>query len=181
MVSEGQDGKPHCAPMGPVVDEALRTWLLRPFQSSQTFQNLRRNSRCAFHVTDDVRLIVDLVLGGNPDLEFEWCEDVWILKTACQWYHLKIQKWDTSSPRSEARASLISRGDMRPFWGWNRAKHAVLEATILVTRLHLLDQEFVEQEFERLESPIEKTAGESELDAWSMLRNHLAGYDWSGQ
>src|SRR6478752_2855462 len=48
------DGTVNIAPMGPIVDEDWRRLLFRPFQSSQTFANLRRTGRGVFHVTDDV-------------------------------------------------------------------------------------------------------------------------------
>ena len=62
---------------------------------------------------------------------------------------------------------------MRDFFGFNRAKHAVLEATILATRLHLLPIEQVRSEFERLRSPVEKTAGPVELEAWRILNDYV--------
>ena len=164
--------------MGPVVDESLSNWLLRPFQSSQTFQNLQRHPHCIFHTTDNVLQIVSLILGQPLEFEFEPTSEGWLLQSACHWYELEIRSWDTSQPRSEAKAMLVRDGDLRPFWGWNRAKHAVLEATILMTRLHLLDRSYVEQEFDRLAIPVEKTAGPNEEKAWSMLNEHLSNHHW---
>ena len=42
------DGTVNISPMGPIVDAALTRLELRPFQTSTTFQNLRRTGRACF-------------------------------------------------------------------------------------------------------------------------------------
>ena len=58
---------------------------------------------------------------------------------------------------------------MRPFLGLNRAQAAVLEAAILVSRLHMLPRAKVERELGYLAIAIDKTAGEAEREAWGWL------------
>jgi hypothetical protein len=53
--------------------------------------------------------------------------------------------------------------------GFNRAKSAVLELAILVSRLHMLPPEKVDAEIKYLEIAIEKTAGNEEREAWNWL------------
>ena len=174
LTTEDLTGTPHLAPMGPVVDDGLTTWLLRPFQSSTTFKLLRRNPICVFHVVDDVLMLVQAALGQPSEVACEQHESGgWIIPTACHWYQLRVTDWNVNDARSEAWAVVEDSGVLRPFWGWNRAKHAVLEATILVTRLHLLGHEAVANEFDRLENAVEKTAGTRELQAWHILRTRL--------
>lgn len=155
--------------MGPVVDATLENWTLRPFQTSNTFKLLQGHPYGVFHVIDEVLLIVRAALQVPQDLEFEEIDQGWVLKSACHWYQLQIVDWNVSDLRSEARAKVIAQGTLRPFWGWNRAKHSVLEATILMTRLHLLEREFVSAELARLAPAIEKTAGPSEKEAWRII------------
>lgn len=176
LTTEDLDGRPHLAPMGPVVDPMLEDWLLRPYQTSKTFSHLRRNPICVFHIVDDALTVVQTVLKQPTDLPLRRQNSGWILESACHWYQLRVQVWDVSNARSEASAVVESKGVLRPFWGWNRAKHAVLEATILITRLHLMPKVQVEQEFERLRSSVEKTAGPSEQRAWQLLVEYLADY-----
>ena len=64
-------------------------------------------------------------------------------------------------------------GRLNDFLGFNRAKHAVLEAAILATRVHLLKREHIMQEYERLQIPVEKTAGAAELEAFALLRDFV--------
>lgn len=182
MVTVAQDGRPHVAPMGPVVSPDLDQWTLRPFQTSTTFKNLRRHGHCVFHVTDDVLPIVKTALGLPFEFEFEIDSETAdqaavmrapIIKTACRWFRLSIADWNVSQPRSELRAELHSQGSLRDFWGWNRAKHAILEGTILATRRHMLEPGVLAIELQRLKSAVEKTAGPRELQAWQVLNDFL--------
>ncbi len=184
LTTTNEDGTPHVAPMGPVVDADLKSWTLRPFQSSATFRLLRRDPNCVFHVVDDVVPVVQAALGLCVDLEFarrpslvggqlDAEQGVWVIPTACHWYHLRIAAWDVSQPRSEAIASVMQHQAMRPFWGWNRAKHAILEATILTTRLHLIERAIFAEELSRFAVIVEKTAGQREQQAWQLLTGYI--------
>lgn len=174
--------------MGPVVDAELTTWTLRPFASSTTYRLLRANPHCVFHVVDDVVPIVESALDMATSLSFaaysanvegeleETRVAVWTIPTACHWYHLEVTAWDVSQERSQATARVLEQRVLRPFWGWNRAKHAVLEATILATRLHLADRKSIDEDLARLESAVTKTAGPRELLAWRLLHDFFASH-----
>ena len=56
-----------------------------------------------------------------------------------------------------------------PFRGLNRAKAAVLEAAILVSRLSMLPREKIDGEIAYLRIAIDKTAGPEEREAWDWL------------
>jgi hypothetical protein len=60
-------------------------------------------------------------------------------------------------------------GTHAPFRGLNRAKAAVLEAAILVSRLSMLPRERIESEIAYLKIAVEKTAGPEEREAWDWL------------
>ena len=57
------DGTPHIAPMGPIVDGEFNVLLLRPFRTSTTYQNLKRTGQGVLHVTDDVELLARAAVG----------------------------------------------------------------------------------------------------------------------
>ncbi|MBX3420008.1 MAG: DUF447 family protein [Pirellulaceae bacterium] len=175
LTTTSADGSPHVAPMGPVVNQSLDQWLLRPFQTSTTFANLRRHSSCIFHVMDDVLPIVQAALSLPVDVSFEpAASGGWVIQSACHWYCLETGQWDLSQPRSQVPARVITSKVQRPFWGWNRAKHAVLEATILATRIHLTGHDAVRQELDRLDSAVLKTGGPRETAAWQLLREFVS-------
>ncbi len=170
-------GEINIAPMGPIVDESM-TWLhLRPFQTSQTFRNLKERPHGVFHVVDDVLLLARAAIGKlAPIPETFAAEKVTglVLASACRWYEFEIESLDATQDRTEIRARVVHVGRLRDVFGFNRAKHAVLEAAILATRLHLLPREEVARQLAALRSPVEKTAGPNELTAFQLVCDHVA-------
>ena len=64
---------------------------------------------------------------------------------------------------------VTKEGNLKPFKGYNRAQAAVLELSVLVSRLNMLPLEKVTSEMTYLQIAIDKTAGEHELEAWGWL------------
>jgi len=63
VVTQSERGEPNIAPMGPRVDRGI-TWLvLRPFQTAQTYRNLKATGCGVFHVVDDVELLARAAVG----------------------------------------------------------------------------------------------------------------------
>ena len=58
-----EDGSPHIAPMGPIVDAEFTQILLRPYRTSTTYQNLKRTGQGVLHVTDDVEMFARAAVG----------------------------------------------------------------------------------------------------------------------
>ena len=172
-------GELNIAPMGPIVDESM-TWLhLRPFQTSQTFRNLNERPQGVFHVVDDVLLLAKAAIGKlhTPSQTFA-AEKITgrVLASACRWYEFDIESLDATQDRTEIRARVVHVGRLRDVFGFNRAKHAVLEAAILATRLHLLPREEIERQLTALRSPVEKTAGPNELAAFQLVCDHITDF-----
>src|SRR3954470_8336448 len=63
VVTLAADGTPNIAPMGPKVDGGITRLVLRPFQSSQTYKNLKATGCGVFHVTDDIEMIAHAAVG----------------------------------------------------------------------------------------------------------------------
>jgi hypothetical protein len=61
----------------------------------------------------------------------------------------------------------------RAFQGFNRAQAAVIEAAILVSRLHMLPLEKIDRELEYLTIAIDKTSGPREQEAWGWLMTRI--------
>ena len=64
--------------------------------------------------------------------------------------------------------------EKRPFWGWNRAKHSILELAIIASRAQMLERAVIDDELNRHGIIIEKTAGPREMAAWELLKKHLS-------
>jgi hypothetical protein len=171
------DGGVNVSPMGPIVDNALDRLWLRPFQTSTTYRNLKRNGRGVFHVTDDVELLAQAAVGQpNPLPRFtpSPAGDQLILADACRWYAFEIESLDDTEERTSIVARVTDRGLLREFLGFNRAQHAVLEAAILATRIHLTGAAAVLAEYDRLQVAVEKTGAAPEQRAMAFLRAHVA-------
>jgi uncharacterized protein len=170
------DGTPHIAPMGPLVDAEFNRLLLRPFQTSSTYQNLKRTGAGVLHVTDDVELIARAAVGKLeqtlPLMPAQAVEGV-ILADACRWYAFQVESLDDRDERTRIVARVVDRGQLRDFFGFNRAKHAVVEAAILATRIGLLEPSHIRGELERLAVLIDKTGGRQEHRAFAFLQAHV--------
>jgi uncharacterized protein len=172
----GADRSPHIAPMGPIVDEHFERLLLRPFRTSVTYQNLKRSGQGVLHVTDDVELIARAAVGRLetlPPLRPAETIDGVILIGACRWYAFQVESIDDREERTAIAARVVDRGRLRDFFGFNRAKHAVIEAAIFATRIELLDANLILTEFGRLASPVAKTGGVEERRAFDFLRQYV--------
>ncbi len=183
MILEGicttlnEDGSANIAPMGPIIDAMPPSQLiLRPFQTSVTYGNLKRHGQGVFHVTDDVLLLAQAAvkrLRQQPALIPCQAVQGLILQDACRWYAFEVRSLDDSQPRTHIQAEVVASGRLRDFFGFCRAKHAVLEAAILATRVHLLPKEEILQELQRLTVIVQKTAGDQEQAAFSFLQAYL--------
>ena len=176
VVTLDSQGAANIAPMGPRVDRDLSRLVLRPFQTSQTWQNLK-HSRCGvFHVTDDVELLARAAVGClDPPpplvpLEHFSCPR---LADACRWLAFEVEHFDDQSERTKISCRVVASGFVRQFFGFNRAKHAVVEAAILATRVEILPADEIRREMARLAGPVSKTAGVQERRAFDFLRQYI--------
>jgi hypothetical protein len=84
-----------------------------------------------------------------------------------------VERLDDTQERTTIDCRVIAQGEVRPFFGFNRAKHAVLEAAILATRVGILPGEEICRELERLAIPVQKTAGHQERVAFALLQDYI--------
>ncbi len=170
-------GEVNLAPMGPIVAPDFSSFVLRPFQSSTTYRNLCGVRSGVLHVTDDVLLIAQAALNRLPQTpKTSPAAHVTgrVLADCCRWFEFVVDSIDDRAERTEIAARVVHTGRKRDFFGFNRAKHAVLEATILATRLHLLPRESITAELDRLRPLVEKTAGPQEQAAWDLVCSVIA-------
>jgi hypothetical protein len=164
------------APMGPRVDADFHRLVLRPFCTSQTYRNLKAHGEGVLHVTDDVLLLARAAIGTLdplPTLLPAARVRGFVLADACRYYEFRVQTLDDRQERAVAEAEVVHTARLRDFFGFNRAKHAVVEAAILATRLHLLPAEEVAAEYRKLAVLVEKTGGTQEHEAFALLRDHM--------
>ena len=170
------NGKINIAPMGPVVTGDLTDpqFTLRPFTSSTTYQNLSATNRAVIHVTDDVWLFAQAAVDAiDPDKAESLVQRIdggWApLKDCHRWFAVEIESTSGDEPRIDMHCKVVQSGVVRPFFGFNRAKHAVIETAILATRTHILDADDIAQQIANLTPLIDKTAGSDEHKAFDFL------------
>jgi hypothetical protein len=176
VTTRNPDGAPHLAPMGPRVEPDFARFVLRPFPTSGTYHNLLAHPEGVLHVTDDALLIAKAALGAAVPLPaLRPAESVggFVLVDACRHYEFVVRSVDDSGERVTIVAEVVRTVRQRDFWGFNRAKHAVVEAAILATRLHLLPPEEVAVEFRKLRVIVTKTGGPAEFEAMDFLEARL--------
>ncbi len=172
------DGRVNISPMGPRVDSQMRELLLRPYQTSTTYQNLKRTGQGVFHVTDDVWLLAQAAVGAPeplPELIRAEAVEGFILAGACRWYAFRVRELDDREARTNIVAEVVASGRLRDFFGFNRAKHAVVEAAILATRIGILPAQQIVDEMARLAVAVAKTGGPQEEKAFAFLKDYIGG------
>jgi len=171
-------GVVNIAPMGPHVDnESFSAITLKPFRSSRTYANLIQTGTAVVHVTDDVELIARAALGPVCDVGLTVpLLDRWHkLVDCCRWFAVEIESWQDDPLRPLAICNILHQGNQRPMFGFNRGKHAVIEAAILATRLEMLGRDEVRRQMSELAVWVQKTGGVSEHRAWALLESFVDG------
>ncbi|MDG1893563.1 MAG: DUF447 family protein [Fuerstiella sp.] len=176
LTSTNAAGQVNVAPMGPIVQGDFESLLLRPFRGSTTFSNLLETKTAVFHVVDRVDVIARAAVSRLEELPATVAATVVsgvVLADCCRWFEVEITDIDITNERSEMQARVVYTGQRRPFFGLNRARHAVIEAAILATRVHLLPREEIESALRFLTPAVAKTGGPAETDAFRMLQQHI--------
>jgi hypothetical protein len=172
LTTQNRAGVTNVAPMG--VEWGEDEIVIKPFLETTTFQNLRDSGVAVVNLTDDVMLFARAALDGG---EFATSPAVAVpgvvLDAACSWREVRVRALDATPPRARITATVVHRGVRREFLGFNRARHAVIEATILATRTHLMSAEVLRAELARLQVLVDKTAGPREREAMAFVTERV--------
>jgi hypothetical protein len=167
-------GVVNIAPMGVEWSGGDDSPVLKPFLETTTFRNVSATGVAVVNLVDDVRIFARAAI-SNP--EYAVVPAVAVrgvtLEAACSWRELTVRAIDDTPPRSRIETTIVHRGFRREFIGFNRARHAVLEAAIYATRVHMLERSFIETELARLQTIVDKTAGPAEHEAMTLLADYV--------
>ncbi len=160
------------APMGVVFVE--NSVLMRPFCSSRTFQNLRATRQAVVNITDNVLILTWTALGKKdvPHFPTKYVKG-YILADVCRYYEIEVEHLWAATPRAEVSCRILAEGRLRDFIGFNRAKHAVIEAAIMASRLHLLSRDQVREKLLEYRLIVEKTGSRQEKAAMEFIEKHM--------
>jgi uncharacterized protein len=163
------DGSVNCAAMG--VEWGERQIVIKPFRGTRTLRNLRATDAAVVNLTDDILLFSHAALGDpHPPTRPAAAIEGAVLEDACSWREVRVEAIDDGE-RARVTAEVVGGGSGREFLGFNRACHAVLEASILASRARLLDAAAIRGELDRLQVLVDKTAGPREREAMAYVRS----------
>ncbi len=179
VTTRSADGTINVAPMGPEIDpNRPQEFILKPFESSRTYENLARHGEGVFHITDDVLLLAQAVLGiANPPLQPARQVEGKRLSDCCRYLEFRVREFTQQGPRARITCDVLEEGNIREFFGLNRAKHAVVEAAIIVSRIGILPLADISQQMHSLQSLVDKTGAPSEREAFDLLRREVSRHE----
>jgi hypothetical protein len=180
VTTRSVDGSTQIVPLG--VREQGEFLVLAPFKPSTTLENLLRERCAVINYTDDVRIFAGC-LTGRYDWPLTPADQVPVnrLQDTLAHTEVRVETVEDDPVRSRFLCRPVHAAAHRPFSGFNRAQSAVIEAAILVSRLHLLPAEKIATEVGYLTIAIEKTAGPREQQAWQWLMEAIAACPGANQ
>lgn len=180
VTTMNREGGVHIAPFGITVEpDAL---VIAPFRPSTTLRNLEQAGVAVINLTDDVRVFAGC-LTGRRDWPTRPATRVAgaVLENALAHREVEVAEHVDDAERPRFRCRVVHEETHAPFRGFNRAQAAVIEAAVLVSRLHILPMEKIDREVAYLSIAVEKTAGPREREAWDWLMERIAYHKAAGR
>jgi uncharacterized protein len=170
VTSINPDGSVNCGAMG--VEWGTERIVIKPYRGTRTLRNLRATGAAVVNLTDDILLFSQAALGDphpptRPAADIEGA----VLADACSWREVRVEAIDDSAERARVDTVVVGGGSGREFLGPNRAAGAVLEASILASRVRVLPPEEIRAELDRLQVVVDKTGGPAEHAAMAYVRS----------
>jgi hypothetical protein len=167
-----ETGKPNFAPMGLIWGEESMT--VRPFRNTRTCRNLLSSGYGVANLTDDVLAFVQcgLYQAELPHFQAKVVPGV-VFQRTCLWLEMAVVSRGGGDDRAELRCRVLHEGRQRDFWGFCRARNAIIEAAILATRLALYDHKTVIERMLWYREIVDKTGGETERRAFQLIQDYI--------
>jgi hypothetical protein len=163
------DSSVNCGAMG--VEWGAELIVIKPYRGTRTLRNLRATGAAVVNLTDDMLLFSQAALGDpQPPTHAAASVEGAVLDDACSWREVRVNAIDDSAQRARVSTVVVGGGTGREFLGLNRARHAVLEASILASRVRMLEGEHIRAELRRLQVLVDKTGGPREREAMDYVR-----------
>jgi uncharacterized protein len=167
-----ENSKPNFAPMG--ISWGDDSVIVRPFRTSQTCRNLLSRGYGVANLSDNVLAFVqcalyDEILASFPAVTVPGV----IFQDTCSWLELEVVAIGGSEVRAEFRCRVLHRGRQKDFLGFCRARNAVIEATIMATRLDLCDRHRVSDILNQYMKVVDKTGSEIEKQAFQLVCKYV--------
>ena len=169
------ENNPHITPFGVHFEDV--NIIISPYKPSTTLNNILATQFAVINMTDDVRVFAGALTGHTswPLLPVNDCAGYRLADCLA---HMVLQLIAVRG--DETRPQLVMRTvyseNHASFQGFNRAQAAVVELSVLASRLDRLPKDKVMSEKAYLQIAIDKTAGERELEAWTWLVDKIDNF-----
>jgi uncharacterized protein len=165
-------GNPNFAPMGIGWEDEFA--IVRPFRNTQTCRNLLSTGCGVANLADDVLAYVQCALYDAvlPHFPAKTVRGV-IFKEACSWRELMLESQSGTEDRAEFCCRVLHSGRQKDFLGFRRASNAVIEATIMATRLQLLDPHAGREWLAHFAKIVDKTGDVAERQAFQLVHDYI--------
>jgi len=171
-------GQPNFAPMGVIIKE--KTVRICPYKTGHTYKNLKATGRGVVNITDNVLLFAKTVAADPPldSLATKMVPGV-RLRDVCSLLEVVVTGFSEDDERGDFFCQIVNKEIINEFKGFNRAKHAVLEAAILVSRARFFSPQEIRRKIEGFREIVIKTGGEDEKTAFQILSDSIPGPEQS--
>jgi len=176
VTTKNLDGTIKISPLGIYIEGHILK--IRPFKPSVSFDNILRNKSGVINYIDDVRIFASCIVKKNIKFDSKQAKviDCSVLKDAVSHTEFVIEKIEDDNTRPTIICKPVHEETHRMYYGFNRAKSAVIELCILASRLGIIEDKKILDEIKYLEISIDKTAGEREKEAWEWLIDYIKEY-----
>lgn len=168
ITSIGNNGYVHLSPMGVHIEG--EHFVIMPFKPSTTLDHILTTHSAVMNHTDDVRVFAGCLTDHR---DWPLVDTIHIsgkrLADCLAHQELELIEIEDDEQRPRLICKLVHQQNHKPFQGFNRAQHSVIEAAILISRLSMLPRDKIRSELDYLQIAIDKCAGDRELEAWDWL------------
>jgi hypothetical protein len=184
VTTQTASGELNVAPMGPRFPNPFDwsaplggMFRLSPFEPSRTLQNLQSTRVGVLNFTDNVLMLAQMALKSEP-IQWPQCRPAkrvpgQCLQDAARCWEFEVVALINDGPRWHCDCRIVNVIEQRPMVVFNRAMHAVIEATILATRIGIVPDELIRQQINALTPLVEKTAGPEQWAAWNWVEQWI--------
>ena len=169
------ENNPHITPFGVHFED--ENIIISPYKPSNTLNNILATKFAVMNMTDDVRVFAGALTGHtNWSLLPVNVHAGYRLADCLAHTVLQLIAVRDDETRPQLVMQAVCSENHQSFQGFNRAQAAVVELSILASRLDKLPKDKVMTEKAYLQIAIDKTAGERELEAWAWLVDKIDNF-----
>ena len=181
VTTKSAAGTPNAAPIGIITtadDDGARAHQVKLYRGSQTLANVLETGTLAANVTSDAVLFVETAFDDLPRECFTDFAGLPVLREAASWIIFTSELVEERPQYLRfhlcPQAAKINRKEVKAI---NRGLNAVIEATVLATRLRIAtekrERQELRQELERCAAIVAKCGGTRENQALAILREKV--------